>query len=51
MSIGAIIALVVIVVVIIGFLIALPSWAVLALIGALAVAILLGGVVVPWRVG
>jgi hypothetical protein len=51
MSIGALIAICVLIVVIIGLLVSLPGWAPLALIGALAVAVLLGGVIVPWRVG
>lgn len=51
MSIGALISLLVLVIVVIGLLVALPGWAVLALIGALAVANLLSGVVVPWKVG
>lgn len=49
MSIGQLIALCVLFVVIIGLLVALPGWAVLACIGGLAVAILLGGVAIPWR--
>lgn len=49
MSLGLILALLVLVAVLVGFLVGLPAWAVQAEIGALALAILLGGVVLPWR--
>lgn len=49
MSIGALIAIVVLFVVIIALLVAVPGWVPLALIGALAVAILLGGIPITWR--
>lgn len=48
MSIGGLIAIVVLFVVIIALLVAVPAWVPLACIGALAVAILLGGVALPF---
>lgn len=49
MSLGMLIAIVVLLIAIVGLLVPLPGWAVLAMVGALAAAILLSGVVVPWR--
>jgi len=49
MTVGSLVALVVIVVVLIALLIPVPGWVPLVLIAALAVAILFGGVALPWR--
>ena len=49
MSIGGLIAIVVLFVAIIALLVAVPGWVPVALIAALAVALLLGGVPIAWK--
>ena len=49
MSLGALIAIVVLLIAIICLLVPLPGWAVLVMLASLAVAILVGGIIVPWR--